>query len=297
MEREVLRRSILERLGSKVDEHQIEVNGLATHFLTAGKGTPLLLIHGSVDCGALSWYPILPTLARNFHVIVPDCPGYGESAKPHVTYDVPFYVQWLEAFLEAVGVTTAPLVGTSQGGAIALNFALHQPKQISRMVLINPAGLIHQYSVSVLRLVLRSLLQRFAPCRLFERWLEDYMLYDRSCLDDVFALVKRYEQRISALPEVQSLGALTRSLRITRALPVGQVQKIIQPTLLVCGEHDYIFPPNILKAIVPQFPNAQLQVVPQAGHALQIEKPSKLIEIALPFLMGMGANSSKAVSK
>lgn len=284
MEREMLRRSIIEQIGRTVKEHQINVNGLTTNFLTAGAGKPLLLLHGSIDCGGLSWYPILPTLARNFRVIVPDCPGYGESAKPRAAYDVPFYVQWLDSFLEHIDVEAAPIIGTSQGGAIALNAALHQPKRVSRMVLVNPAGLIRQYSISVLRLVAHSLLQRFAPCGLFERWLEDYLLYDRSCLDELFAQVKRYEQRISALPEVQKLGAYTRSLRITRALPAQQIKTIKQPTLLVCGENDYLFPPKGLQSIVSHFPNAKMEVVPETGHALHIEKPASLLHFALPFL-------------
>jgi pimeloyl-ACP methyl ester carboxylesterase len=92
MDRVVLRRSIIEQIGNKpvggeeasgaVAEHKINVNGLETSFLTAGEGPPLVLLHGSIDCGALSWYPLLPLLARNFYLIVPDCPGYGESAKP-----------------------------------------------------------------------------------------------------------------------------------------------------------------------------------------------------------------------
>jgi pimeloyl-ACP methyl ester carboxylesterase len=246
MDRVVLRRSIIEQIGSKqvggeeargaVAEHKINVNGLETSFLTAGEGPPLVLLHGSIDCGALSWYSLLPHLARNFYLIVPDCPGYGESAKPRAVYDAAFYIGWLNAFLETLTVGAVPLVGASQGGAIALNFALHYPQRVSHMALINPAGLIKQHAASVLRLVLRSFLHRLIPCTFFERWLEDYILHDRTCVDKRFVQVKRYEQIIAALPEVKKLGPLGRSLRITRALSVEQIRSIGHPMLLLCGE-------------------------------------------------------------
>jgi len=284
MERKRLRHSILQQIEGSVAEQSCYVNGLQTHFLTAGSGPPLLLLHGSMDSGALSWYSMLPELASHFRLFVPDCPGYGESEKPSEIYTVTFYMEWLDAFLQKMHLPSVPIIGTSQGGALALNFALHSPQSVSRMMLINPAGLIRQCSSGVLQLVVRSLLRRLFPSRLIERWLEDYLLHDRSCVDELFAKVKSYEEQIAALAEVQSLGALTRSYHITRALADEQLQKITQPTLFLCGEHDPIFPPSVLRKIVPALPHAQLQVIPDTGHALHLEKPRKLTDAILPFL-------------
>jgi pimeloyl-ACP methyl ester carboxylesterase len=59
----------------------IEVDGVKLHYLTAGHGAPLILLHGYAET-ALMWKPIIPNLAHRFMVIAPDLPGIGDSAIP-----------------------------------------------------------------------------------------------------------------------------------------------------------------------------------------------------------------------
>ncbi len=284
MDRKQLRHSIIQQIEGPIEEHVWTIDGLQTHLLTMGSGPPLLLLHGSMDCGALSWYPLLSELASRFRLFVPDCPGYGESEKPRGPYTIEFYMNWLDGFLNKAALQSVPVMGTSQGGALALNLALHSPESVSRMLLVNPAGLLKQYSSGVLRLVMRSLLRRLFPSPIFERWLEEYLVYDPSCMNELYASVKSYEEEIAALTEVQSLGSLTRSYYITRALATEQLQQITQPTLLLCGEYDFVFPPKGLRQIIPALPHAQLQVIPDSGHALHLEKPRTLANAVLSFL-------------
>lgn len=134
MERSAIRQRFIKQIGVPVDERSVTVNGLETRYITAGQGKPLLLLHGSLECGALSWYPVLPALARTFRVIAPDCPGYGESAKPATTYDAAFYTTWLHGFLHTLNVPQLPLIGSSQGGAIALHYAIRHPFRVKQLV-------------------------------------------------------------------------------------------------------------------------------------------------------------------
>ncbi|MEZ4732771.1 MAG: alpha/beta hydrolase [Caldilineaceae bacterium] len=284
MEKSTIRQQFIEQIGVPVDEHNVTVAGLETSYVTAGRGKPLLLLHGSLECGALSWYPILPALARNFRVIAPDCPGYGESAKPATTYDATFYTTWLHGFLHTLQLPRLPLIGSSQGGAIALHYALRYPPQVTQLVLVNSAGLVSQWSASVFGFLLRSGLLKLLPLRLLERWLEDYLLVNRAHLDERFALLKKYEKAVSATPEVQQCGHWGRSMRITRALAAADLRRIVQPTLLLWGEQDSLFPPKVAWVAAQAIPRAHFQLIPDAGHAPQLESPQRFLRGLHTFL-------------
>jgi pimeloyl-ACP methyl ester carboxylesterase len=70
----------------------VEVKGLRIHYLTAGTGTPVLLLHGGgTDSASLSWRLTIEPLADYFRVFAPDWPGYGESDKPAIQYTTDYY--------------------------------------------------------------------------------------------------------------------------------------------------------------------------------------------------------------
>lgn len=284
MERSAIRQRFIKQIGVPVDEHSVTVNGLETRYITVGQGKPLLLLHGSLERGALSWYPVLPALARTFRVIAPDCPGYGESAKPATTYDAAFYTTWLHGFLHTLNLPQLPLIGSSQGGAIALHYAIRHPFRVKQLVLVNSAGLVKQCSASVFGFLLRSGLLRLLPLQMLERWLEDYLLANGTHLDERFALLKRYEKAVSATPEAQRCGHWGRSIRITRALAAAELRRIVQPTLLLWGEQDYLFPPRVAWVAAQAIPRAHFQLIPEAGHAPQLESPQRFLRGLRRFL-------------
>jgi pimeloyl-ACP methyl ester carboxylesterase len=100
-----------------VREEKIEVEGLTTRYLTAGKGLPLMLLHGMGDAAA-DWQWVMPALAHTHLVYAPDLPGSGGSSKPSAEqrYSPAFFERFVGAFLDAVGVDRAAVVGNSLGG-------------------------------------------------------------------------------------------------------------------------------------------------------------------------------------
>jgi pimeloyl-ACP methyl ester carboxylesterase len=128
-----------------VEEQQIEVDGLLTHYLAAGEGPPLLLLHALGE-SALDWRWVLPDLARTHRVYAPDLPGFGDSAKPTADYSPVFFEGFVAAFLDALEVERAAVVGNSLGGLIALRLALSEPARTSALALIDSAGLGREVS-------------------------------------------------------------------------------------------------------------------------------------------------------
>src|SRR5690242_12785773 len=119
-------------------ERYIDLNGTRIRFLEAGArrpGLPLLMLHGYRN-GANYWFPNpLPALAEEYHVIAPDLPGFGRSGDlPE--YGLPQYASVIHAFLDALGVASANLLGHSMGAQVAIVAAARQPERINKLVLV-----------------------------------------------------------------------------------------------------------------------------------------------------------------
>ena len=126
----------------------IEVNGIRTHYLEAGDGHPLILLH-SGEFGAsaeLSWEFNIGPLSKHFRVIAPDWLGFGQSAKIF-SFDgmATFRIQTISAVLRAIGIEIAHFVGNSMGGGQLARAAVMEtcPFPIARMVLAGAGELPH----------------------------------------------------------------------------------------------------------------------------------------------------------
>ena len=113
-----------------VEEQKIELEGLPTRYLTAGEGPPLLLLHGVGD-NAFDWQWVMPALAHTYQVYSLDLPGSGGSAKPLPDYSPAFFARFTTAFLDALGVERAAVVGNSLGGLVGLRLALSGPERVA----------------------------------------------------------------------------------------------------------------------------------------------------------------------
>ena len=74
-------------------------------------------------------------------MLTPDIVGYGESDKPDAPYNRPYFSKWLKDFMKELKISKAHIVGLSQGGAIALQFAIDNAEMVNKLVLVNSAGL------------------------------------------------------------------------------------------------------------------------------------------------------------
>ena len=119
--------------------------GLRVHFAEQGdrEGEAIVFLHAFVD----SWFSygrVLPLLSPAYHAFAPDQRGHGDSDKPVCCYTANDYAADIDAFMDAVGVEEATLVGDSSGGLIAQQVALDYPARVSRLVLIgSPTTLVN----------------------------------------------------------------------------------------------------------------------------------------------------------
>ena len=118
----------------------VSVNGVNTHYVEAGAGRPLILIHG-LGASMVAWDKNIGFLSRFCHVYALDLPGHGDSDKPRdIAYDTFSGAHFMAAFMDTIGVSKADVVGNSAGGHIAARLALTYPQRVGRLVLVDSGG-------------------------------------------------------------------------------------------------------------------------------------------------------------
>jgi pimeloyl-ACP methyl ester carboxylesterase len=119
-----------------IASHDAEVNGVKVHYMTAGHGTPLILLHGYAET-SLMWKPIIPALAERFTVIAPDLPGIGDSAIPDSGLDMKSAAVRIHDLVKSLGVQKAEVVGHDIGLMVAYAYAAQFPTEVTKLVLMD----------------------------------------------------------------------------------------------------------------------------------------------------------------
>lgn len=123
------------------DEAVVTVAGAPVRVYRAGSGPTVVLLHGGgLGDAQLSWAPVWPALTAHVQLVAPDLPGYGGSPLGHTDPTLTGYRTWLLAFLDALGIQRAILVGLSLGAGLALRAALDAPTRVAGLVGLAPCG-------------------------------------------------------------------------------------------------------------------------------------------------------------
>jgi pimeloyl-ACP methyl ester carboxylesterase len=270
-----------ERTG--VASRQVLAGGVRCHFLEAGSGPPLVLLHGTaIDSASLSYGPTLADLAAEHRVLALDWPGYGGSERPRVPLTIADSVALLEAFLDAMGLPRVHLAGFSMGGAAGLGFALRAPERVTTLTMVGSYGLDAALPVPLLP----YLAMRVPPLREGVVWgLRRSRLLTRLVLTRlVFARAERVSAELIAdvhahlaAPEAErSFVAWLRGELRPLALGTSYADRLAEvavPTLLLHGRHDRVTSWRKAQRAHTLLPRSRLVVVPDCGHWVPREAP------------------------
>lgn len=261
----------------------VDAGGLRTHYLEAGAGEPLVLIHGG-GAGADSignWRGSIDRFAAHFRVLAPDMVGFGGTAKPAPAafqYSQDARVAHLTAFLDALGISRASFIGNSMGGATALGLAATLPQRVERLVLMGSAGLntsIHPDLLPVLNYdFTREGMQRLVRALVNARFEIDDALID-------YRLAKSLD------PETRAAYAATMQwIREQGGLyyPPETIARVACPTLVVNGKEDKVVPLANAYRFLELIPDSWGWIVPHCGHWAMIEHPAEFARTCIAFL-------------
>ena len=121
---------------SGISARDAEIGGVKLHYLTAGHGSSLILLHGYAET-SLMWRPIIPVLAQRFTVIAPDLPGIGDSAIPNDGLDMKNAAVRIHDLAKSLGVQKAEVVGHDIGLMVAYAYAAQFPAEVEKLVVMD----------------------------------------------------------------------------------------------------------------------------------------------------------------
>ena len=261
----------------------VSANGIATNYLEAGAGDPLVFIHGSGPgvTAYANWRLSLPLLADRFHCFAPDMVGFGFTERPAgITYGLQIWVDQVLGFLDALGLERVSLVGNSFGGAIALRFAVEHPDRLDKLVLMGSVGVPFEITEGL------DAAWGYQPSLNGMRRMLDYFAYSRELVTDELAQV-RYEASIRpGFQESSSAMFPAPRQRWVDALstPDDQIAGIGHPTLIIHGRDDQVIPPATSIRLNQLINDSELHVFGRCGHWTQIEKAGLFSELVGNFL-------------
>jgi pimeloyl-ACP methyl ester carboxylesterase len=121
---------------AQVQSRFADVNGVKLHYLTAGKGDPVVLLHGYAETSHM-WRPLFPALVKNHTVIAPDLRGFGQSSVPEQGYTKKQMAQDIHALVKSLGYAKVSIVGHDIGLMVAYAYAAQYPADVDRIVLMD----------------------------------------------------------------------------------------------------------------------------------------------------------------
>lgn len=262
------------------------VDGVETHYLEAGEGEPLVLIHGG-GAGADSrgnWEGCIPEYARRFRVLAPDMVGFGASAKPAAAaynYGQTGRNRHMIAFIEQVAQGPAHVIGNSMGGATALGVAIRRPDLLKKLVLMGAAGLDIANPDTSSRAALSS--YDYTPEGM--RRLVGVLAGPHYKVSDELI---RYRHQLTLQPGAREASqAIAEHMRADpMTYPRDDIAAVKTPTLVVGGKLDKIAVLARTYGYLELMPNSWGFIFPHAGHWVMMEAPREFTAVTTAFLAG-----------
>ena len=264
--------------------------GMEVHFRDEGlksDSVPIFLLHG-MSSSLHTWDSVVLQLATQKRVISLDLPGFGLTGpSPENTYNFDYYNKFIDSFSRRLQIKRFTLVGNSMGGAIAWNYALHNPVAVSRLILIDALGYPSRGESGSLGFtiastpVLNNLLLFATPKALVRKSLET-IYYNQDRVTD--EQVERFHDM--AIRE----GNREAALKIFRgsfktSKPKGQIDQIRTPTLILWGEKDNLISVENARQFNQDIRGSLLEIYPNVGHVPMEEVPGSVSRSILSFVL------------
>ncbi len=260
---------------------QIACGGVLTNYHDVGMGPPVLMLHGSgpgVSAWA-NWRLTIQALQQDFRVLAPDLAGFGYSETPaDFVYSRQAWLDQIVAFLDALGVEKAHVIGNSFGGSMALALAIAHPERVDRLVLMGSVGVPFTLTEGL------DAVWGYTPSLENMRRIMGIFAHDQSLIGDALvALRLRASERLH--DQYAAMFPAPRQRWVdAMAHAEADIRKLPHPTLLVHGREDRVIPPETSKTLFEWIDRSELHLFSHCGHWTQIEHAAPFNALVASFL-------------
>jgi haloacetate dehalogenase len=279
------------------NSHTVRANGIRQHYLDAGSGPAVVLLHGFPET-SYAWRYQIPILSKRFRVIAPDLRGYGETDKPAGGYDKRNMAQDLVALLDHLEIDKIALVGHDRGARVATRFAKDHRERLDRLVVLDnvPTRVVAQsmnpqtaraYWFFLFHLV-PDLPETLIQGR-EEQWLShffsDWCYSPHAISGEAFDTYVRAYRRPGAVRG--AMADYRANAEDVKQDLVDADVKIECPTMAIWGENFYAVGEMFdMKAVWEGMAsNLRAESIAQCGHLPQEEQPERVNELLCDFLV------------
>ncbi len=267
--------------------HYVRAGGIMTHYIEAGEGFPVVLLHSGEfgGCCELSWERNIGALSKHFRVVAPDWAGFGKTDKVFSFDNMWNYrIDHITQFLHTLGITSAHFMGNSMGGTMLLSTIARRdcPWPVAKAVVISGGGDVPDNDA-------RKILNTYDGTRDHMRRIVEVMFSNPTVNKDDAYIDRRHQ--LSIAPGAWECTAAVRFKAPWRepasfAMAKPDYSDVKCPVLLVTGAKDPLrmegFGPKLQKEV----PGAQLHVFENASHCPHIDEAEAFNTIAVNYLKG-----------
>jgi pimeloyl-ACP methyl ester carboxylesterase len=260
----------------------VNVNGLETFYDSKGSGRSLLLVHGAGGT-SLYWGMQLAELSKKLRVIAIDLPGHGKTERLKKKATIERYADHVAGFMEQIGLTHAIIAGHSMGGLVVQQLALARPDLFEKLIIVDSTACFPDPA-----------LDPNAP-KILDSLSDSYSNLQPEALSR--AIISRLFSKktiegghltplLKYLPtdSVYDPSIWFRDFEAGRGVDLrGQVKDISIPTLIIAGG-DSMIPNAMSQFLLENIDGSVLEVIPDAGHMLMLEKPAEFNQAILRFV-------------
>lgn len=273
--------------GISFKQYFIEANGVNTRIVEAGEGEPLIMLHG-IGGHIEAYARNIKSLSKHFRVIVMDMLGHGYTGKPNYPYTLNEYSHHLLDVLKALSIEKVHLSGESLGGWLSAWFAARHPEYVKTLLLNTPGNIKGKREVmkklkeSTLKAVLEANYETV-------RTRLEFLFYDTNFITEelVESRYKIYTQP-SFKEAVHNIVVLQDwEVRKNFMWETEWTHKITAPTIILMSDHDPTATIEDAEYLQQLIPNSKLQIINDAGHWPQWEKPEEFNNIQIEFAKGV----------
>jgi 3-oxoadipate enol-lactonase len=258
----------------------IHVNNVDLYYELHGpENAEVIVLSNGIFMSTASWGFQIAALKQHFRVLVYDCRGMWQSEHPAGPYSIEQHADDLAALLQGLGIEKAHIAGISYGGEISMVFAVKHPEMTRSLIVSSSVSHIESLLHAIGESWQKALASQngdmvFAvtlPYNFSEQWLQTNQ-----------AVLSNTRARYAQLDCVSGLALMNAFMEFDFT---PQLHRITAPTLVLVGEQDILKTPHYAHIIASAIPGAEYIKIPDAGHAVCLEKPGVFNSALLGFLL------------